>query len=136
MIGMVVRMIGDKNGLDFISSYGDGWSKGSKIRIVKNSTVYAETRLGSGHQSIRTWQRDVVVYPEGLGWFGPTPIPTTPPPTTQPPTPTPPPTTQPPTPTLPTILVPTTEPPFIETPWDGMKCEDISIEYALSSLFD
>ena len=122
MISTFVRIIVVKNGLCFISSYGDGWSKGSKIRIVKNSTVYAETRLGSGDQSIRTWQRDVVVYPGGLGWFGPTPIPTTLPPTTLPPTPTP------------TIPVPTTELPFIETPWDGMKCEDISIEYVLSSL--
>ena len=39
-------------------SFGDGWSEGSKIRIMKGDTLYVESRMEVGFEIILQWERD------------------------------------------------------------------------------
>ena len=84
--------------LILITSYGDGWSEGSMIRIKKGNTLYVESRMDVGFETLLQWERDLFEVT--------TVAPTTQPPTTQPPT------TQPPTTVAPTTQTPTTQPPL------------------------
>ena len=69
--------------LILMTSYGDGWSEGSMIRIKKGNTLYVESRMDIGFDRILQWERDSIL----VTTVAPsTPSPTTPLPTTQPPT--------------------------------------------------
>ena len=50
-----------KYALILMTSYGDGWSEGSMIRIKKGNTLYVESRVDTGFDRLLQWERDSIL---------------------------------------------------------------------------